>query len=178
MAGYKGMCLAVLATSLLQGTMAASFQKPLLTGDTPAYQAQPASTADKPLVDSEELQAAISADKLLARAKELFHIAELSRDEYNRPTRVIGSAGEISTLCQLCRRPRCTGILCLLPKCKCNNTQLQYSSTRVLLKREEDNGGGRGTRRKSIADSTYLELQKTCSSLLSPFDTLILTPSS
>lgn len=49
--------------------------------------------ADKPLVDSEELQAKISQDNLLARAKELYEIAKLSEDEYNHPTRVIGSAG-------------------------------------------------------------------------------------
>lgn len=48
----------------------------------------------KPLVDSEELQAKISQDKLLARAKELYKIAELSLDEYNHPTRVIGSDGK------------------------------------------------------------------------------------
>lgn len=88
MAGYKGLCLTVLASS----SIAASLQQPL-TGDSHALQVQLTSASGKPLVDSESLQAAISADKLLARAKELFEIAELSHDEYNRPTRVIGSPG-------------------------------------------------------------------------------------
>jgi aminopeptidase Y len=47
----------------------------------------------KPLVDSESLQSHISSDKLLRRAKHLYKIAELGEDEYNHPTRVIGSEG-------------------------------------------------------------------------------------
>lgn len=81
MAGLKGLTL---AACLLQGSFVASssVQQPLLPG-----------SFANPLVDSEALQAAISADKLLARAKELFEVAKLSQDAYNRPTRVIGSAG-------------------------------------------------------------------------------------
>ncbi|CAN8105196.1 unnamed protein product [Discula destructiva] len=101
MAGFKSpVCLAVLASAgLLQGSIAASVQQPLLiSGNSHTNQAQLSSASAKPLVDSEALQAAISADKLLTRAKELFHVAELSQDEYNRPTRVIGSEGHVGTL--------------------------------------------------------------------------------
>jgi aminopeptidase Y len=50
----------------------------------------------KPLVDTESLQAAIKSENLLARAKDLYKIAELGEPEYNHPTRVIGSAGQFS----------------------------------------------------------------------------------
>ncbi|KAF2810460.1 Zn-dependent exopeptidase [Mytilinidion resinicola] len=52
----------------------------------------------KPLVSSEAIQADISSKALLKRAKELFKIAELGIDEYNHPTRVIGSKGHLATL--------------------------------------------------------------------------------
>jgi aminopeptidase Y len=48
---------------------------------------------EKPLVDSASLQAKINSDNLFARAKTLFNIAKLGEEEYNHPTRVIGSAG-------------------------------------------------------------------------------------
>ena len=51
----------------------------------------------KPLVDSEELQDLVSGERLLAGAKKLFEVAKLSEDEYNHPTRVIGSAGKMVT---------------------------------------------------------------------------------
>jgi aminopeptidase Y len=47
----------------------------------------------KPLVNSEVLQAHITSENLLKRAKKLFEIAELGAADYNHPTRVIGSAG-------------------------------------------------------------------------------------
>ncbi|RYP79077.1 hypothetical protein DL771_000055 [Monosporascus sp. 5C6A] len=73
---------------------ALQFQKPLVTQeDLPS-----AGNLDRPLVDSEELQAKITKDKLLVRAKELYEIAKLSEDEYNHPTRVIGSHGHLGTL--------------------------------------------------------------------------------
>jgi aminopeptidase Y len=50
--------------------------------------------AKKPGVSSEALQADIDVDVLLARAKKLSAIADLSIDEYHNPTRVIGSKGE------------------------------------------------------------------------------------
>lgn len=48
----------------------------------------------KELVSSESLQDRIHADSLLKRAKALYSIAELGEDEYNHPTRVIGSKGK------------------------------------------------------------------------------------
>jgi aminopeptidase Y len=47
-----------------------------------------------PLVDSSALQDLVSKERLLRRSKELFEIAKLGEDEYNHPTRVIGSAGK------------------------------------------------------------------------------------
>ena len=55
-------------------------------------------TTKKPLVDSESLQSHITSANLLKRAKHLFQIAELGIDEYNHPTRVIGSEGTIHHL--------------------------------------------------------------------------------
>lgn len=48
----------------------------------------------KPLVDTEALQAAIKIENLVARAEDLFKIAQLGEPEYNHPTRVIGSEGK------------------------------------------------------------------------------------
>jgi aminopeptidase Y len=56
-------------------------------------QQSPLIADNKPLVDSEALQASISSEKLLARAKDLYEIAKLGEEEYNHPTRVIGSKG-------------------------------------------------------------------------------------
>jgi aminopeptidase Y len=58
-------------------------------------QQQPLHYADKPLVDSASLEATIHSKNLLSRAKELFEIAKLGEDEYNHPTRVIGSKGPL-----------------------------------------------------------------------------------
>ncbi|KAI1865762.1 hypothetical protein JX265_008085 [Neoarthrinium moseri] len=52
----------------------------------------------KPLVSTEALQHSIKSDNLLARAKDLYKIAKLGEDEYNHPTRVIGSEGHLGTL--------------------------------------------------------------------------------
>lgn len=51
-----------------------------------------------PLVTSEALQATIQAGELYKRAEHLFQVANLSMDEYNHPTRVIGSAGRFCLL--------------------------------------------------------------------------------
>ena len=69
-----------------------SLQRPLGVGN------EQVAVKSKPVVDSEALQASINGDKLLARAKELYEIAKLSEDEYNHPTRVIGSQGHLGTL--------------------------------------------------------------------------------
>ena len=50
--------------------------------------------SSKPLVSSSAIQDDISSDKLLSRAKHLFKLAELGIEEYNHPTRVIGSKGK------------------------------------------------------------------------------------
>ena len=52
---------------------------------------------EKPLVNSSALQDLISGDRLFARAKKLYEIAQLGEAEYNHPTRVIGSAGKYIT---------------------------------------------------------------------------------
>ena len=45
------------------------------------------------LIDTETLQADIEIKNLLYRAKQFSKIADLGIDEYNHPTRVIGSKG-------------------------------------------------------------------------------------
>lgn len=89
MAGFRGACLAALATTLLQGASASVVQQPLLDD-----QAQQQSSAKKPLVDTQALQDAVSIDSLVQRSKDLYKIAELGLPEFNHPTRVIGSAGK------------------------------------------------------------------------------------
>jgi aminopeptidase Y len=56
------------------------------------------SSAKKPIVDSKALQKTLKADALLARAKDLFSIAQKSEHDYGHPTRVIGSPGHAGTL--------------------------------------------------------------------------------
>lgn len=51
------------------------------------------SVLGRPLVDTEALQASISSENLLSRAKELYEVAKLGEAEFNHPTRVIGSKG-------------------------------------------------------------------------------------
>ena len=50
-------------------------------------------SGDANLIDSQKLQDTIKAENLMARAEKLYEIAKLSEDQYNHPTRVIGSAG-------------------------------------------------------------------------------------
>lgn len=72
-------------------TGAAALQVPLLSS---ANQAPLGHTeGSKPLVNTTELQDLISGDRLMVRAKKLFEIAKLGEEEYNHPTRVIGSDG-------------------------------------------------------------------------------------
>jgi len=47
----------------------------------------------KKLVNSSALESHITEENLLKRANKLYKIAELGIDEYNHPTRVIGSKG-------------------------------------------------------------------------------------
>ena len=99
MAGFARLNLAGLA--VLGGVSAFRFQLPFFQDQAPLVDAgvnTNTNTNIKPLIDSEALQASISSDNLLARAKELYKIAKLGEDEYNHPTRVIGSEGELATL--------------------------------------------------------------------------------
>lgn len=52
------------------------------------------------LISSSALQHDIHAEKLLYRAKELSKIADMGIDEYNHPTRVIGSKGKACRFCE------------------------------------------------------------------------------
>lgn len=53
----------------------------------------PVDISKKRLIDSEELQDLIKVDNLYSRAEKLYKIAQKSEDEFNHPTRVIGSKG-------------------------------------------------------------------------------------
>ncbi|KAL5878185.1 Aminopeptidase Y [Pyricularia oryzae] len=94
MASPRILVLQSLAASSIWGAHASSAQKPLLHDAEPVA----VTSAKKPLVDSDALQASISIDRLLKGAQDLYAIANLSFVEYNRPTRVIGSKGHLGTL--------------------------------------------------------------------------------
>ena len=102
MAGKKTFVLGTFVAALscasaldFQKFLTAPLSQTPLSADTEVPPLLGAGNIDKkPLVDSEELQAKINKDNLLARAKELYEIAKLSEDEYNHPTRVIGSPGK------------------------------------------------------------------------------------
>ena len=84
------LCAAVVGATALQIPFLSQEQAPVqIAAGHPDGQ--------KPLVNSTELQDLISGDRLQARAKELYEIAKLGQDEYNHPTRVIGSAGKSHT---------------------------------------------------------------------------------
>lgn len=55
----------------------------------------------KPTITSDAIQDLITRKNLEIRAEELYKIAELSLDEYNHPTRVIGSPGKLQYSCPL-----------------------------------------------------------------------------
>ncbi|KAM0721302.1 hypothetical protein Q7P37_003590 [Cladosporium fusiforme] len=82
-----------LGTLALLGLSADAQQHPLVQAE-----AQETTLNSPKLVDSDALQAKIKGDNLLARAEDLYKLAELSIHDYNRPTRVIGSAGHAATL--------------------------------------------------------------------------------
>ncbi|OAA68269.1 aminopeptidase y precursor [Niveomyces insectorum RCEF 264] len=102
--GWKPSLAAALllgCSSALRLPFAEEPQQPLLShGNADAVPPPdvPPSGDPLPLVDSAFLQAGISRERLLGHAKALFRIAERSVDEYNHPTRVIGSAGHAGTL--------------------------------------------------------------------------------
>ncbi|KAK6835536.1 hypothetical protein RU639_002371 [Aspergillus parasiticus] len=80
----------VAIATLLLGEVGA-VQLPLLQSQVPI-------TSDKELVSSSGLQSHVKAENLLKRAKELSKIADLGEEEYNHPTRVIGSKGHLGTI--------------------------------------------------------------------------------
>ncbi|KAL3450010.1 hypothetical protein BJX65DRAFT_294257 [Aspergillus insuetus] len=63
-----------------------------------ALEQLPLGDVGKELVSSEALQSQIHVSNLLDRAKILYGLAERSIDEYNHPTRVIGSKGHLGTV--------------------------------------------------------------------------------
>lgn len=79
------------AAIAVSGSLVNALQIPFI-GDVRLQ--KPISALKKPIINSTSLQNDIHIDNLLARAKKLFKIAELSEDEYNHPTRVIGSEGK------------------------------------------------------------------------------------
>ncbi|KAK4151628.1 hypothetical protein C8A00DRAFT_45203 [Chaetomidium leptoderma] len=95
--GLKHITIASLATLGAVSALGTN-QKPLVDNAQPQPQISGDSSSARPLVNSEDLQATISTEALLKRAKRLFKIARLSEDEYNHPTRVIGSEGHRGTL--------------------------------------------------------------------------------
>jgi aminopeptidase Y len=72
-------------------TGAVALQIPLLSSSVQTPLGHP--SGNKPMVNSTELQDLISGDRLMIRAKKLYEIAKLGEEEFNHPTRVIGSAG-------------------------------------------------------------------------------------
>jgi aminopeptidase Y len=94
MAGLQFLRIAALAAcsaSALQNQIPIQIPAPPTRDSASSY-------TKKHLVDTKALQATIKSENLLARAEKLFKIAELSHDEYNHPTRVIGSIGHTETL--------------------------------------------------------------------------------
>ncbi|KAB5559752.1 hypothetical protein GE09DRAFT_1030357 [Coniochaeta sp. 2T2.1] len=77
---------------------AAALQLPFVENREPQTAPGIDSKPKLPLVDTEALQDLIEVDNFLPRAVELYEIAKLSEDEYNHPTRFIGSAGHLGTL--------------------------------------------------------------------------------
>ncbi|KAK4208198.1 peptidase family M28 [Rhypophila decipiens] len=89
--------LALHGLAALSGVSAARSQQRPLTHQSPLADTV-TDTTEKKAIDSEALQGTIKVENLLARAKQLYEIAKLGEDEYNHPTRVIGSKGHTGTL--------------------------------------------------------------------------------
>ncbi|KAI0484862.1 Zn-dependent exopeptidase [Xylariaceae sp. FL0804] len=89
--------LSVAAAIALHGLASAQLQVPL---GSPGESGQDGlrHKHTKPLVNSEDIQAAISAESLVKHAESFYDIAKSSEEEYNHPTRVIGSQGHMGTL--------------------------------------------------------------------------------
>lgn len=92
---YSSSAMYQLSTLLTLSAVAAVTaldQRPLIGTTNPLSNPQVTLKA-KNLVNSSALEAHITEEKLLKRANQLYKIAELGIDEYNHPTRVIGSKG-------------------------------------------------------------------------------------
>jgi len=81
----------LIAASAAIAGVAAVQQVPLV--DSSSATSQVSIQGDKPLINSTALQELISGDRLMQRAQELYEIAKKGEEEYNHPTRVIGSQG-------------------------------------------------------------------------------------
>ncbi|KAI0100643.1 peptidase family M28 [Nemania sp. FL0031] len=77
--------------------VSAQFQKPLVSQSEDVL-LEADKTSNKPLVDTEALQAHITAESLLKHAEALYNIAKSSEEEFGHPTRVIGSEGHRRSL--------------------------------------------------------------------------------
>lgn len=83
----------LLATALALTGQCAALQLPPFGASVPQIP-----VAGKELISSSALQSQIDVGNLLKRAKHLYSIAELGSDEYNHPTRVIGSKGSFNSV--------------------------------------------------------------------------------
>lgn len=83
----------LLCTAFALTAEGAALQLPLFGASEPQIP-----VAGKELISSSALQSQIDVGKLLNRAKHLYSIAELGSDEYNHPTRVIGSKGSFGAV--------------------------------------------------------------------------------
>lgn len=83
----------LLCTAFALTAEGAALQLPLFGASEPQIP-----VAGKELIISSALQSQIDVGKLLNRAKHLYSIAELGSDEYNHPTRVIGSKGSFGAV--------------------------------------------------------------------------------
>lgn len=98
-------------TAAIAATGAAAVQVPLQNPlMNPSLVQEPIEYEKLPLVDSEVLQERISSWNLEARSQVLYQIAQLSQEEYNHPTRVIGSKGTSDQL----HRSRATSLTSFL----------------------------------------------------------------
>ncbi|KAI1817908.1 aminopeptidase [Poronia punctata] len=95
MVGFNRLSLIATAAAFHQSALA-QLQQPLIADS--ASRGDLDRLGKKPLVDTELLQASISIDSLFERAEALYDLAKSSEDEWNHPTRVIGSKGHQKTL--------------------------------------------------------------------------------
>lgn len=82
--------LPLISLSTLTGAAIIQQQQPLVQH---AHSEAPLISGPEGLVSSTSLEAHITKESLLKRAKHLYKIAEKGIPEYNHPTRVIGSEG-------------------------------------------------------------------------------------